>query len=220
MIGGMRKHPGDRTCGGIGCRVSQLFARGAVRCAGGQSSFNMKGENKMSMDKKSTEFGSWTLSEIIEGRYFRVPDYQRGYAWGERQVAEFWEDLCAIVAAGARHYTGAITVEALDGASEITPRKGFAVVDGQQRLTTVAILFSALKLESNPLLVKAEGGDNYVFSYGANNDDQQFLRRILSGNVTGSPKTAISGISEMRWGSSCPRLNALMRIRGGKSPVP
>ena len=142
------------------------------------------------MKEKSTEFGSWTLSEIIEGRYFLVPDYQRGYAWGERQVAEFWEDLCAIVAAGARHYTGAITVEELDGASEITPRKGFAVVDGQQRLTTVAILFSALKLESNPLLVKAEGGDNYVFSYGANNDDQQFLRRILSGNETGAPENS------------------------------
>ena len=124
------------------------------------------------MKEKSTEFGDWTLSEIIEGRCFRVPDYQRGYAWGERQLAEFWEDLGSVVSSGARHYTGAMTVEALGGASEITPRKGFAVVDGQQRLTTVAILFSALKLESNPLLVKAEGGDNYVFSYGANSDDQ------------------------------------------------
>ena len=142
------------------------------------------------MKEKSTEFGNWTLSEIIEGRYFRVPDYQRGYAWGERQLAEFWEDLGSVVSSGARHYTGAITVEALGGASEITPRKGFAVVDGQQRLTTVAILFSALKLESNPLLVKAEGGDNYVFSYGANNDDQQFLRRILSGNEPGAPENS------------------------------
>ena len=142
------------------------------------------------MKEKSTEFGNWTLSEIIEGRYFRVPDYQRGYAWGERQLAEFWEDLGSVVSSGARHYTGAITVEALGGASEITPRKGFSVVDGQQRLTTVAILFSALKLESNPLLVKAEGGDNYVFSYGANNDDQQFLRRILSGNEPGAPENS------------------------------
>ena len=80
------------------------------------------------MKEKSTEFGDWSLSEIIEGQYFRVPDYQRGYAWGERQLAEFWEDLGSVVSSGARHYTGAITVEALGGASEITPRKGFAVV--------------------------------------------------------------------------------------------
>ena len=48
------------------------------------------------MNEKSTEFGSWALAEIIEGRYFRVPDYQRGYAWGERQLAEFWEETLAM----------------------------------------------------------------------------------------------------------------------------
>jgi len=85
------------------------------------------------MGKKSTEFGSWSLAEIIEGRYFRVPDYQRGYAWGERQLAEFWGDLCAVVESGGSHYTGAITVEELEGLSEIVPRKGFAVADGRLR---------------------------------------------------------------------------------------
>lgn len=48
------------------------------------------------MEEKSTDFGSWTLPEIIEGRYFRVPDYQLGYAWGERQLAEFWEETLAM----------------------------------------------------------------------------------------------------------------------------
>ena len=41
------------------------------------------------MKEKSTEFGCWSLGDIIEGRYFRVPDYQRGYAWGDRQLEEF-----------------------------------------------------------------------------------------------------------------------------------
>ena len=98
------------------------------------------------MNEKSTEFGSWSLSEITEGRYFRVPDYQRGYAWEGRQLEEFWGDLCAVVASGDRHYTGAITVEELQGSSEIAERKGFAVVDGQQRLTSMAILLSVIKL--------------------------------------------------------------------------
>ena len=142
------------------------------------------------MNEKSTEFGSWALAEIIEGRYFRMPDYQRGYAWGERQLAEFWEDLCAIVESGGRHYTGAITVEELEGVSEIAPRKGYTVVDGQQRLTTVAILFSALKLESNPFLIKAEGRVQYLFSYGAHNADLQFLCHILSGGEAGAPENS------------------------------
>lgn len=142
------------------------------------------------MNEKSTEFGSWALAEIIEGRCFRVPDYQRGYAWGERQLAEFWEDLCAIVESGGRHYTGAITVEELEGVSEIAPSKGYTVVDGQQRLTTVAILFSALKLESNPFLIKAEGRVQYLFSYGAHNADLQFLCHILSGSESGAPENS------------------------------
>ena len=57
---------------------------------------NKDNKEKNKMNEKSTELGSWSLSEIIEGRYFRVPDYQRGYAWGERQLAEFWEDLNSV----------------------------------------------------------------------------------------------------------------------------
>ena len=88
---------------------------------------NKKG-NEMS-NEKSTEFGSWTLHDILEGRYFRVPDYQRGYAWSNRQLEEFWEDLCAVEKAGGRHYTGAITVEELPDISEFQSRKGFEVVE-------------------------------------------------------------------------------------------
>ena len=140
--------------------------------------------------EKSTDFGDWSLAEIIEGRCFRVPDYQRGYAWGERQLEEFWDDLSAVASSGARHYTGAITVEELKGSSEVASRKFFAVVDGQQRLTTMAILLSALKLESNPLLIKVDGCDHYVFSYGAHNADLQFLCRVLSGEEPGAPENS------------------------------
>ena len=149
---------------------------------------NKKG-NEMS-NEKSTEFGSWTLHDILEGRYFRVPDYQRGYAWSNRQLEEFWEDLCAVEKAGGRHYTGAITVEELPDISEFQSRKGFEVVDGQQRLTTVAILLSVLSSDDSPFIMKEQGGVHYVFSYGENNDDLQFLRDILSGNELGSPENS------------------------------
>lgn len=139
---------------------------------------------------KTTEFGSWSLTEIIDGRYFRVPDYQRGYAWGERQLEEFWDDLDAVVGAEGKHYTGAITVEELYDTPEVPARKGYAVVDGQQRLTTMAILLSALNLESNPFLIKADSLCQHVFSYSAHNADQQFLCNILSGGEPGTPENA------------------------------
>ena len=34
-----------------------------------------------------------TLSKIFTERLFRIPDYQRGYAWTEKQLKDFWSDL-------------------------------------------------------------------------------------------------------------------------------
>ncbi|ADL08671.1 protein of unknown function DUF262 [Thermosediminibacter oceani DSM 16646] len=51
-----------------------------------------------------------TLSEIFNNRFFRIPDYQRGYAWQEKQLEDFWEDL-ENLKEGRSHYTGLLTIE-------------------------------------------------------------------------------------------------------------
>ena len=35
----------------------------------------------------------YSLSSLFDHKLLRIPDYQRGYAWQEEQLAEFWEDL-------------------------------------------------------------------------------------------------------------------------------
>lgn len=35
----------------------------------------------------------YSISEIFEKRIFRVPDFQRGYSWGQKQLQDFWEDI-------------------------------------------------------------------------------------------------------------------------------
>ena len=35
----------------------------------------------------------YTIGKIFSDRIFRVPDYQRGYAWEQRQCQDFVEDL-------------------------------------------------------------------------------------------------------------------------------
>lgn len=32
------------------------------------------------------------LITIFKNKLFRIPDYQRGYAWQIRQLKDFWED--------------------------------------------------------------------------------------------------------------------------------
>jgi hypothetical protein len=79
-----------------------------------------------------------TLPEIFNNKIFRIPDYQRGYAWGDKQLNDFWNDLNNLDD-NRIHYTGMITVEEKDNI--------YFVIDGQQRLTTIIILLKVL-LES------------------------------------------------------------------------
>ena len=37
-----------------------------------------------------------SLSEIFNNKIFRIPDFQRGYSWEERQLDDFWEDTSEV----------------------------------------------------------------------------------------------------------------------------
>jgi uncharacterized protein with ParB-like and HNH nuclease domain len=51
-----------------------------------------------------------TLSKIFTERLFRIPDYQRGYAWTEKQLKDFWNDIQQL-GPNNNHYTGVLTLE-------------------------------------------------------------------------------------------------------------
>lgn len=90
------------------------------------------------------------LTELFNTRIFRIPDYQRGYAWGDKQLGELWDDLDEIPIIDGdlkKHYAGTIYLE--ETKSNETERwlsnvKFYNVVDGQQRLTTISILLYEL----------------------------------------------------------------------------
>lgn len=76
-----------------------------------------------------------TISEIFNDNLFRIPDYQRGYSWIEKNLKDFWGDIRNLDSHRI-HYTGMITVELKNDI--------YYIVDGQQRLTTVMILLKVL----------------------------------------------------------------------------
>ena len=106
------------------------------------------------------------IDTIFKKKIFRIPDYQRGYAWQIRQLTDFWEDLMSLEEEKS-HYTGVLSLEQVPkdkweqwesdkwvvDSRNYTP---FFIVDGQQRLTTCviliqAILETALELPENDL---------------------------------------------------------------------
>ncbi|MGN8401342.1 DUF262 domain-containing protein [Helicobacter pylori] len=83
-----------------------------------------------------------TLDSVIEKGVFEIPSYQRGYAWQERQLKDFWNDLEHVSKLGNKfHYMHSLTLRGLENELEYS---AFEIIDGQQRLATSLILLSLL----------------------------------------------------------------------------
>jgi len=145
----------------------------------------------------------FTVSKIFTESLYRIPDYQRGYAWGLDQLRDFWLDLEQLHGDG-KHYTGVLTLEIVpktkwkkwdDDIWVIESRryKPYYVVDGQQRLTSVVILIQAIleicqldQLNFTPvsdlrrkyIFDKKIGGPEraYIFGYEKDNPSYEFLK--------------------------------------------
>ena len=98
-----------------------------------------------------------SIMEIFNQRIFRIPDYQRGYAWENKHRQAFWDDLKILsdTPNGAPHYTGLISLEPIIKSEAknylqqseywlLEGRDLCLVVDGQQRLTTLVIFIHEL----------------------------------------------------------------------------
>lgn len=73
-----------------------------------------------------------------------VPVYQRPYSWGEEQCLQLWDDILACGRSREQtHFTGSI-VTMQDGTASSQGVAALAVIDGQQRITTIALLLVAL----------------------------------------------------------------------------
>lgn len=145
-----------------------------------------------------------TLSKIFTERLFRIPDYQRGYAWTEKQLKDFWNDVIQLEPS-RNHYTGVLTLESVpddvfkqwDDDYWIIDAKNyqpFFVVDGQQRLTTVIVLIQVIleRLNSDEKLNYTAKNDiqrkfifdskddgisrSYIFGYEKDNPSYEFLK--------------------------------------------
>ena len=85
------------------------------------------------------------LKFLRKSQQFIIPIYQRNYAWTEEQCKQLWSDL---MRAGkdskvTAHFIGSI-VYIERGLSNVTQQEALMVIDGQQRLTTCALLIAAL----------------------------------------------------------------------------
>lgn len=76
------------------------------------------------------------IDVLLKGNIFVIPRFQRAYSWETEQVNQFWSDI--IDNLSESYFIGSMVVYK-------TGRSSVAVVDGQQRITTITILLCAIR---------------------------------------------------------------------------
>jgi hypothetical protein len=92
---------------------------------------------------------------------FYVPAYQRGYRWGVHEVEQLLNDMRA--SDGASYYLQPVVVKLRDDCS-------WELIDGQQRLTTLYLIFQYLKREYLPA-----ASPNYTITYETREGSKEYL---------------------------------------------
>jgi Protein of unknown function DUF262/Protein of unknown function (DUF1524) len=86
------------------------------------------------------------LNNLLSGRLFRIPEFQRAYAWEKKQRTDLFDDIKRIRKSNEDHFMA--TVVGLSREKKLIVADEFTVVDivdGQQRLTTLIILLKTIQ---------------------------------------------------------------------------
>ena len=69
---------------------------------------------------------------------FSVPRYQRNFAWGPDEAEELWDDAISAIDRKSDYFLGTIVLQKTEPAR-------FEIIDGQQRLACLTMIFSAIR---------------------------------------------------------------------------
>ncbi|GAA7838259.1 DUF262 and DUF1524 domain-containing protein [Helicobacter pylori] len=119
-----------------------------------------------------------TLLDFIrenQKNQFVIPIYQRLYSWKKEQCEQLWDDIIKIGGNDKMdgHFIGSI-LYVLDGIAH--SNNALLIIDGQQRLTTITLLLTALRDHWSDKRKEIE--DDYLINSGKDGDKK--FRLILS----------------------------------------
>jgi uncharacterized protein with ParB-like and HNH nuclease domain len=107
---------------------------------------------------------------------FFIPDYQRGYRWGEQQVKDLLRDLDEFKESVDKEGNPQ-RIYCLQPLVAMKKDDKYSVIDGQQRLTTIKILLSCLREK-----------ETYSVEYQTRDKSEDFLNKIIEQRDNGSWK--------------------------------
>jgi hypothetical protein len=148
-----------------------------------------------------------TFNELVQGeKQYQVPLYQRTYSWQREQLKQLWDDVHELVdeqlegRTPAAHFLGSVVLA--PGLITASGMQRWLVVDGQQRLTTLMLAFTALRdrHRARGAALKADRIHDLLLvnKYRSGDDHYRLLptqadRDAFTACVEGSPKAGGPG---------------------------
>ena len=155
------------------------------------------------MDNTVNQFA---IGELLDGRYFYIPSYQRGYRWTEKQVGDLLRDLLCfsndlankgnkdekdqfyclqpIIARPITDIDQLKTIFGDDFNDSILEHGVWEIIDGQQRLTTIFLLYKYLLdqkgWDAETLKDEEDGKELYHIYYATRKGSSSFLENLSS----------------------------------------
>lgn len=144
------------------------------------------------------------FEEFIKKYSFVIPDYQRAYSWGEKQLNPFINDILEHCnnndnsSDNTTYYLGHYILENSKGSNK------FEIVDGQQRISTVYLFLlvcSHLKgknylneIDFSPVSYDSIGLEEIKTILNKNGDIDKELKKLLENSKTSSLKRMIEAV--------------------------
>ena len=130
-----------------------------------------------------------TLNTFLEQNktQFVIPVYQRNYDWKEAQCKQLFYDIIKVGSEDelSTHFIGSIVFihEGVYTSSEV---KALVIIDGQQRLTTISLLYLALykyAVESDRTAKATELNETFIINKFVSKDDSKLKLKPTENNA-------------------------------------
>jgi Protein of unknown function DUF262 len=137
------------------------------------------------------------IASVLSSGEYKVPIYQRSYAWSDGQVEDFWRDLRNALEGDEPDYFLGTLVLTLPSEEETR----HTIIDGQQRLATTSLMLAAIRdeWESRGEEKQAKACDGYLSTFDRhegedvprlmlNEEDDDFFRQLVIERSSPTPR--------------------------------
>lgn len=122
------------------------------------------------------------ITELLDGRFFLIPSYQRGYRWNEKQIKDLLNDIYSFALKSKEenefYCLQPLVVKSTSWRDSLGEEKyGWELIDGQQRLTTLHLILSYLIKEHlrGATLQEDYGRNQYHIQYQVRTESEKLL---------------------------------------------